>query len=272
MFTPTAGVPAAAPTSGLVAAARRPDITGWERGLAWVQERCGTTYQVVPYCADPDEYDAPRPGAAYYQPVEVRFADECSTLGGPLDTERVRRVAEAQTPFAVARELWTGAGSAEQPYDLPSAGGASSNAYLASAEATTIGGSPAGARVGIGRLEQAAMEVAHGQQVYLHVPIVLLPQLDGYVTRVGSTLLTLAGNVIVADGGYLGTGPAGQAAGATVWGYATSPVVVLQSPLSAVVEDRDTVASRTNTRTAWTSRLIAATFDPCLHLATEFEI
>ncbi len=57
-----------------------------------------------------------------------------------------------------------------------------------------------------------------------------------------------------------------------MWAYATSPVAVLISPLSAIVADRDTVHSRTNTRTAWAERLIAATYDPCLHVATEIEL
>ncbi len=272
MFTPTAGVPAAPPALGLVAAAARPTLDRWEQGLAWVPERCGTSYQLVPLCADPTDYEAPRPGAAYYQPVGVRLADECTTLGGPLDEERVRRIAEAQTPFAVARELWTGEGSAGEPYLIPGDNQPRINAALATDAADTIGTGPASARVAIGRLEQAAVEAAHGQQVYLHVPIAVLPQLDGYLTRRGQVLYTLADNVVVADAGYPGTGPEGETAGATVWAYATAPVQVLISPLSAIAIDRDTVTARTNTRTAWAERLIAATFDPCLHFATEIEL
>lgn len=272
MFTPTAGVPAAPPAFGLVAAAVRPTIDRWEQGLAWVPERCGTTFQLVPYCADPDEFEAPSVGAVYYQPVNIRFADTCTTMNGLLDEERVRRVAEAQTPFAVARELWTGAGSTDDPYPIPGDVSDHVNAALASADATVIGGSAAAAKVAIGRLEQAAMETSHGQQVFLHVPVVVLPQIHDYLQRVGSQLLTLAGSVVVADGGYPGTGPEGEAAGATVWAYATSPVAVLMSPLAPIYDDRDTVEHRTNTRTAWTERAIAATFDDCVHLATEITL
>lgn len=272
MFTPTAGVSAAPPVSGLVASAVRPSIDRWEQGLAWVPERCGTSFQLVPYCADPANYTAPGTGAVYYRPVDVRFAEVCTTLNGSLDEERVTRVAEAQTPFAIARELWTGAGSLADPYPIPGDASNHHNVALASATATTIGGSAATVRVAIGRLEQAALETSHGQQVWLHVPVVALPQLDGYVTRDGDQLVTLAGNVVVADGGYPGTGPAAQAAGATVWAYATTPVSVLMSDLAPIYDDRDTVEHRTNLRTAWTQRAIAATFDPCLHLATEITI
>lgn len=273
MFTPVPGVPAAPPVlSGLVASAGPPPIIDrWETGLAWVPERCGTDYQLVPLCDAPvGAYTAPRPGSAYYQPVGLRIADECSTMGGPVDIERVRRVAEAQTPFAIARELWDGAGSQADPYDVGASSGLT-NAYLASADAEDVGGSAAEARVAVGRLEQAALETTHGQQVWLHLPITVLPQLHGYVRPVGQQLITLAGNVVVADGGYPGTGPNEEPAGATVWGYATSPVQVLMSPLD-LIEDPDAVDHATNTRRVWASRVFAATYDPCVHLAAEITL
>jgi hypothetical protein len=271
MFANAAGVPAAPPVSGLVASAGPPPtIDRWESGLAWIPERCATTYQLVPICDEPAVgYEAPRPGAAYYQPVGLRVADQCSTMGGPVDIERVRRVAEAQTPFAIARELWDGELTQTDPYDV--GGQTVSNAYLASSDAEEVGTGAAEARVAIGRLEQAALESTHGQPVMLHVPILVLPQLHGYVRAVGQTLVTLAGNVLVADGGYPGTGPAGQAAGATVWAYATSPVQVLTSPL-VVIEGDDAIDPSTNTRTVWAARVFAATFDPCVHLATEITL
>lgn len=270
MFSNVQGVAAAPPASGLVASAVRPTVDRWETGLAWIPERCGTTYQLVPICDEPAAgYVAPRPGAAYYQPIGLRVADECSTLGGSVDLERVRRVAEAQAPFAIARELWGGALTQVDTYLVN--GVATSNAYLASADADTVGAAAAAARVGIGRLEQAALETSHGQPVYLHVPVVLLPQLHGYVRAIGQQLVTLAGNTVVADGGYPGTGPAGEAAGATVWAYATSPVSVLMSSLE-IEDDPSSVDHTVNTRTVWTSRVFAATWDPCVHLATEITL
>jgi hypothetical protein len=85
-------------------------------------------------------------------------------------------------------------------------------------------------------------------------------------------LYTLAGNVVVADPGYPGTGPAGQAVGATAWAYATSPVQVLLSPLSPITDDSVVVDRAVNTRTVWAARVFAATWDPCVHLATEITI
>lgn len=278
-FAYVPGVPAAPPTSGLVAAAVRPDTSApewehWELGLSWTPERCGTNYQLAPYCQEPPGgYEAPRAGAAFYQPVEHRHADECSTLGGPLDAERVRRVADAQSPYVIARELWTGEASAADPYTVQNGTGTAVNAHLASDVADVVGASAADPLAGFGRLEQAALEASHGQQVYLHVPVLLLPQLRDVVqARVGSQLITIAGNVLVADGGYPGTGPEGQAVGATAWCYATSPVAVLTSPWDIDPDEQSRVDRATNTRITWASRVFAATFDPCVHLATEITL
>lgn len=274
MFTPVPGVPAASPTFGLVASAVRPDpasLPRWEQGLAWVPERCAAAYQLTPFCATPvvQNYDIPRAGAAYYRPVELRVADECSTLGGPVDLDRVRRVAEAQTPFAVARELWTGTATRADPHDLPGTAGAGVNAHLASAGAGLVGAGGAAPKVAFGRLEQAALQATHGQPVMIHVPVMLLPHLVDCFRVVGSLLVTYAGNVLVADGGYPGTGPAGQPVAATAWMYATAPVQVLTSTWEIDADDVSRVDRAVNTRTTWASRVFAATFDPCAHLATE---
>lgn len=271
MFTPVPGVAAAPPAYGLVASAARPDIPRWEQGLAWIPERCGTAYQLLPACGDaPGGYTPPRPGAAYYQPVGMRIADQCTTLGGPVDEERVRRVAEAQAPYIVARELWSGTLTQTDPYTF--GGDTYNNAYLASSAATTVGGTAAAPLVALGRLEQAALEASHGQPVMLHVPPAAAWQLAVALTRVGQSWLTTAGSVVVADAGYPGTGPAGQAAGATVWAYATAPVAVLMTPWQLDLADQTTVDRATNTRTVWAQRLFAATFDPCLLLATEITL
>ncbi|MDN5933643.1 MAG: hypothetical protein L0I24_21675, partial [Pseudonocardia sp.] len=271
-----AGVPAAPPYSGLVASAVARDPTTlprWEQGLAWVPERCATAYQLAPWCADPVAgYESPRAGSAFYRPVELRVADACSTLGGPVDPERVLRVANAQTPFAVARELWTGAASLADPHEVPAAPGVDAvNAHLASTDADVVGTGAADPLPGFGRLEQAALEATHGQPVMIHVPVLLLGRLADVFRPVGQQLITHAGNVLVADAGYPGTSPAGQP-GTTTWMYATSPVTVLLSTWALDLDETSRVDRAVNTRTTWASRVFAAVFDPCVHLATEITL
>lgn len=278
MFANVPGVPAAPPTSGLVASAVAPDpaaLPRWEQGLAWVPERCAAAYQLAPWCAEPVQgsYEAPRAGSAFYRPVELRVADTCTTLGGPVDQERVLRVANAQTPFAVARELWTGAGTLADPHEIPDAPGVDAvNAHLASTNADVVGTGAADPLAGFGRLEQAALEATHGQPVMIHVPVLLLGRLADVFRPVGQQLITHAGNVLVADAGYPGTGPAGQPVDTTAWMYATAPVTVLLSTWALDLDDTSRVDRAVNTRTTWASRVFAAVFDPCAHLATEITL
>jgi hypothetical protein len=275
VFSPAVGVRAAPPVSGLVGSAARPnppDVPRWENGLAWVPERCGTAYQLVPWCADPPSYTPPRPGSVYHQPVGVRIADECTTLGGRPDLDRARRVAEAQLPYIVARELWLGTGSSADPYKVTPGGANQSNAYLASADADIVGSGGAEATAALGRLEQAALDTSHGQPVMLHVPVMASWQVADHLTRVGNQMLTAAGNQVVFDGGYPGTGPAGQAVGATAWAYATSPVAVLVADWDVQADDAEVVDRAKNTCTTWASTVFAAVWDPCVHLATEITL
>ena len=266
---------ASPPTTGLVASAHRPadDDTRWETGLAWVPERCGLGYQLLPLCtgAYPGAFTPDRGAAVYHHPVGVRFASECSTLDGELDTERLRRMAEATTPFVVARELWDGALGQTDPYTIR--GQSRTNRRLAMTTGVTVIGSGGSELLaGLGRLEQAALEATRGQRVMLHIPVRMAAKLADFGRRVGSDFLTRLDNLIVPDAGYPGTGPAGQVVGATAWAYATPWAQVRISPLTVTTEPGQTVDRARNTVTAWAERVVAATFDPCAHFATEITL
>lgn len=274
MFTPVQGVLAAPPTTGLVVSAVHPPTgdTRWESGMSWVQERCGAGYQLVPWCSadDPDSFTPDRTDGVYYRPPGVRFSQECTTLGGQLDTERLRRTAEATTPFVIARELWDGALSQTDSWVIN--GDTLANPWLASGDATVVTTSATTARDALAALEHAAMEASQGQKVMLHVPILLTGSLGELVRRVGQDLVTRQDNLVVVDAGYPGTGPAGEDVGATAWAYATSVVEVRTSTLQMITDPRQTVDRATNTVTAWAERVFAATFDPCCHFAIEITI
>lgn len=278
MFGTVQAVYAAPPTTGLVAsAAPVPDPEArWEQGLAWVSERCGAAYQLLPWCdtaAVPGAFTPDGFSAVYYRPPTVRFAVRCSTMGGQIDTELVRRVAEATTPYVIAEELCQGTLTQADPFTAPYGSTQTTNHYLAGDSSTTVGGSATTALAAVGRLEEAAGVAARGQQVVLHIPRVILPQIwTGYVRRVGNVLYTPTDNIVIADAAYDGTGPANQAAGATVWAYATPPVQVRVSPLQVIEDPAQVVDRASNTRTVWAERVFAATFDPCVHLATEITV
>lgn len=274
MFEPVRGVLAAPPLTGLVASADRPPNTGerWEQGFSWIPERCGSIYQLVPWCSvdNPASYVPPRYGGTYYRPPGVRFADECSTLGGELDTDRLQRIAEATTPFVIARELWDGAMGQADSWVFR--GVTYTNARLADPSATVVTGSSTTLQGGLAYLEQAAVEASRGQRIMIHLPTVATGDLAVYARREGPNLLTRQDNLIVVDAGYPGTGPAGQAVGATTWAYATSMVQVRISALEVITDPTQTVDRATNTVTAWAERVFAAVFDPCVHFAVQITL
>lgn len=202
-------------------------------------------------------------GTVYYLPQAMRLEDECNLLGGldQLTEGRIKRQTEAATSYVVARELWTGDLSDAQPYDTPEGTGVV-NARLASTTATTIGAGAAFApNHALGLLEQEARRAGLGQDVWIHAPVEVFALFTDLEQR-GTAWFTRSGSRVVADPGYLGTEPDGDAPTAgRLWMYATGPV---QVRLGDVLVDAF-YDQRTNRRLVSGERMFAATFDPCIH-------
>jgi hypothetical protein len=270
MFEPVQPVQAAPPaTSGLVRSALTPnDGERWQNGMAWRPERCVSARGFDP-CGD--EFEDPPVGTVgdlvFYRPTAFRVEERCSTRSPQPDGEaRVRRQAAAVTSFMAARELLTGAQSDANPYETYLSGGVADqvNARLADPSANTIAGTHSPLS-GIGILEEAARDAALGQDVFIHIPLQVVPLIDGALRREGQLLFTKTGAVVVADAGYSNLGPDGDPAVGGVWAYATGPVQVRQSEI--VTQE---VVNHLENEVIWTAdRLFAATFDPCnLHALT----
>lgn len=271
MFTEVQPVQAAAPATGLLVSAVKPprgeSDADWANGFAWRTERC-PAWQVYEPC-DTLETLPPEDGNGieYHRPVGYRVRDECTTLNGAFDSERVTRMADAVASHVIAEELWEGTLTQANTYDTRDETGRTNN-YLARATATTVGTGPYPIHEALGLLEEAARRDAGGQQVVIHMPIRLVPG-DGLV-KVGNLLYTQTGALVIVDSGYTGTGPAGQAVtDEAAWMYATGPVTVRQSTVDIGVEPSSTLDRNTNRRAVWADRLFAATFDPCTHFAIQ---
>jgi len=202
MFTEVQPAPATPPTTGLVQSAMRPADTGWEQGLVWRPERCVTWQGFSPCGTLTGSPATPNTDLVYYVPPGFRVRDVCTTLSGARDTARVRRQADAITSYVVARELWTGALTEADPGTVN--GSPYVNPYLADGNATPVA-APADLDRAVNYLEQAAMDAAPGMQVFIHMPISVLPRVSD-IRRVGNVLYTASDNVIVADSGYTGAG------------------------------------------------------------------
>lgn len=212
MFEPITPVPAAPPTTGLVASALTPSGGRWQNGMAWRSERCPTAAGFDP-CGT--SFEDPGAGSGtdglnYYRPVAFQVTDECSTRDRSYDPERVRRQALAVTSYMVARELEQGVITRANPYLSPvtDPDALAVNAYLQQAAGgEIISGGPYTPEAGIGVLEEAARDGQLGQDVFLHVAPRFVPLLDMALERSGSLLRTKTGAIVVADAGYSGAGP-----------------------------------------------------------------
>jgi hypothetical protein len=253
-------------TGTLWAAAVKPDGGRWQTGLAWRPERCFTVAGFGPCDGSPAVPAEPDITLPQVYPVGYRVSDECTTLGGTLDTSRVQRQADAVLSYELAHELWTGALSIADPVTVD--GSPYVNPHLASADATVVPSTVTTVAGRLGALEQAAMAQAFGQQVVLHVPARYLLEIGSLLVIRGDSLYTPLGSVVVADAGYPGTGPAGTG---DSWAYATGPVMAFSSQLELVTDMAATLNRLTNRRKVWATRYIAAAYDPCSHLAIDLE-
>lgn len=270
LFTEVPAAQASAPNAvNLLASALRPgDGAGrWQEGMAWRSELC-PTYQGYNPCTELDEGpEVGGDGLVYHVPVAYRVADECSLMSGKFDEGRVTRLANAVASFVVAQELWTGALSAMDPYDLPNGGAVDQvNHHLASTVAEVVVAPGGGVMAALAELEEHVRGVTRGQQVFLHAPIGLVSQVAQNLRRVGNELRTATDGILIGDAGYPGTGPDGTGAN---WIYGTGPVAVRLGPVATTVAPPATVDRQTNTRSVWADRMFAVTFDPCAHFAMQ---
>jgi hypothetical protein len=254
-------------TGTLWAAAVKPDGGRWGLGIAWRPERCFTVAGFGPCNGEDPAEPAPMDRTIpQVYPVGYRVSDECTTLGGQLDTSRVQRQADAVLSYELARELWTGALSTADPVTVD--GSPYINPHLASADAVVVASDGTTVARRLGALEQAAMAQAFGQQVVLHVPARYVLEIGGFLVFRGDSIYTPLGSVVVADAGYPGTGPAGTG---DSWSYATGPVAAFRSEVELVTDMASTLDRTTNRQMVWGTRYIAAAFDPCSHMAIDLE-
>lgn len=255
---PVEGVPAKAQLTGSLLASAVPG-TGerWQDGVGWRPERCFEAAAYAPCDDTPVVPTYAATGVTEYYPIGFRVRDVCTTLGGLLDPERVRRQVQAATSFFVARELWTGALSVANPTTVN--GSPYVNPHL-SAGSTTVASTATGVAARLAALEQAAMVDAFGQQVVIHVPAHLVLPLGALLERRGDVLFTPLGNIVIADAGYPGSGPAGTG---TEWAFSTGPVTVRLGEIVTISDPVSTINRETNRQEIWGDRMFAATFDPC---------
>lgn len=270
MFTVVAAPQPAPPFHSLIRAAvtNLDGEAGWERGLTYAPETLGG-YNVLAACsAETVEHPLDNPPAIVdYEPWLLQVEHPCrSMLGydGPAIDAELRRALDATESFAIARELWLGEGTRA----VETAGDRDRrNLTLTDGPEVLNAGAAVSPTRAVGLIEQRIGELLRGGRAMLHTSREVLPSLP-HVTREGNLLTTRVGNLVVADAGYPGTPPDGEApADGVGWLYGTGMVVVRRGAVRADGPEAEVVDLSTNTPLRRIDRPVAATFDKAAHVA-----
>lgn len=274
----------------LVAAGANGQTAGddrWGRGAVWTPEGCGAGGIAPADCGVSAERNPPaRSGQATADPFYVWAADECDSQGfAARDWQgRARRRLEATQSYQVALEFWAGAHTRDRAaasvIDSPAP-------FLADTDQVVDDNLEAARAIGVA--EALAMACSEGRRIMIHVPIaVLQAAIDsgaGYIMRdTGGVLTTAMGNIVVADAGYIGTGPIGPDGSntpdnSTLWIF-TSQLVQIRlgavEMLPASLQDAQGWAEALdrgrNDVTVWAQRLALYQLDPCCRIALSTDV
>jgi hypothetical protein len=258
------------PNVSLLSAAEIVPVDGnrWAAGFDLILEGCedSRVYAVCPdEEADPKTYTAVGSTEAY-NPYILYATDKCSTWPAQRAFyDRAQRKLEVGESTALEEQLWTG-----------EIGGVAiaTNPNLAG-ESTTITTTVADIEEAFAVLEQAIGECSAAPGM-IHIRPIVLPFLvkNGIVRREGRVYKSPLDNLVVPGRGYPGTGPAGQAVGATEWMYGHPGIVqVRRGPIIRLGEDNlsSQVDRYVNDRLVIVERVVNVALDPaCCVYAIEF--
>lgn len=232
----------------------------WESGFRTWTEGCEVAYE-FDVCPDPESLkDSDGQGElTEYVPYVVYATDLCSTFTNRDFWARAQRKLILAESTKLETRLWTDT-------DNPS---------LAGNETATEGSGANTAVEGIAILDQAIGECTSGRGM-IHVRPILMPQLiaDHIVRREGNVYLSPMDNIVVPGRGYPGTGPAGQAVGATEWMFGHSGIVQVRHSEISFAPDRGDDASaiirQWNDKIVYAERVTHVALDPtCCVIAVQ---
>jgi hypothetical protein len=224
----------------------------------------GTTASVTP---------GDRVSAVDGSPFMVVTTDKCSTFGFEAqDYEtRARDLLDIEQSFLIARELWEGTVTgATSAITTPK------NRALADTGSTTVTTAPVSPDTALGAVEQSLAVCGMNRRGLIHVRPQLMTALaqNNVIRREGGLWLTPLDNVIVSDGGYLGSAPGTPDTDPTTsqWIYGTSWMEIHLGPILTFGGLNATGVSRTiNDVLTWAYRPVLIQWDQCCHFAAEVD-
>lgn len=252
-----------------------PDSVHWQQGVTWI-ERCPTGDTTYDECLSVTGTGAPPEPPAKTANVSQEYRGatpftviaefQCTPIGlgeaQSVAQDALARVEQQQLENA----FWSGQAADQAvvfPHLAADAEVADGEVVLQSTASPVVTGADVAAA--LGALEQELADCYKGQGL-IHVPRSALPTLAAWnlVREADGKLLTPNGNVIVAGGGYPGTGPDGTApADGTTWIYATGAAWGYRSSVY-FTQVRDSLDRASNTLRMQAERTYLIGFECCL--------
>ncbi|MBE4788402.1 hypothetical protein [Streptomyces caniscabiei] len=252
-----------------------PDGVHWQNGVTWT-ERCPTGDSTYDECLAVTGTGAPPEPAAKTAnvtqdsrgatPFTVYARFDCSPVGlgdaASIAQDALSRVEQLQ----VEEAFWTGMAGGQAvvfPHLAADAEVLDGEVILQTVASPVVTG--ADAAHALGALEQELADCYAGQGL-IHVPRTALATLAAWnlVREDNGQLITPGGNLIVAGGGYLGTGPDGSPpADGTTWIYATGAAWGYRSDVY-FSQTRDSLNRSSNTLQMLAERNYLIGFECCL--------
>jgi len=234
----------------------------WERGFQLVNEGI-EAHGIFATTLCPDEATREVTGVGEnetYDTFGLYATDACSTWPSRRAFfDRAQRKLLASEAAVLERQLWDSSILAGQPH-LADGGGTDNTSAT-----TTVALTSNAAKDAFAVLEQALGEASATRGMIHMRPQVLHALLEAQVVRrVGNIYLSPMDNIVVPGRGYPGTGPAGQALGATEWMYAHPGIVqIRRGKIVRLGEDQEasTVLRSTNDRNVIVQRVVSVALD-----------
>lgn len=250
--TPVPAPPLSPPTISLLSAANVIDLTDRSLGgITYFPEGIGTAQAIkLDGATKTAVTGAP---ADTWEAFGIVASDKVSTFGLNETDHRARSTRQLMAHEAriIEAQLW-GDGLALGNTQITDGTDWTSAVTVAKAIAT---------------MEQGIVDAGHGgSPLMLHMRVYLFDLLveanPTTLRREGNRWYTAMDNIVVPGRGYNGTGPAGQAVGATEWMYCTPLVEVRRGPISTLPGSMAEATDRTtNTVTFYSERAALASFD-----------
>lgn len=242
------------------------DMHVFADGAAWAPIGVPAAGSTVVVCGSTADRAAPtNPDARAAGPLVAWSAYACATIGVPDDERDARASArlEAGLSAAIAGE-WAsgtvGAGVSGSPLTL------AENSDVVTLTAGTVA---AGFRAVDGVLTRRLGNV--GGLIAVVPEVLDVIRSSNLVDRAGDQWVSPNGNLVVADGGFTGDGPADPATGTTSWIHGVDIPTILLGPAFTVSDAASTVDRGTNDRTVWAARPFIIEWDATVHVAVEVD-